>query len=133
MPGSIASLKTIRGQISTVQSISGSLKETFLHGLSAYELAVKEGFEGTLEEWLSSLVGYSVTVEVVTDTADEYVLDIHTKDEVIRTPNLKSTPVKGVDYFTNDDINEIKTNVYNDLGVHIKPITNSEIESIFSI
>ncbi len=42
------------------------------NGASAYEIAVKYGFEGTEEEWLESLKG--------------------------------ETPVKGVDYFTEEDI-----------------------------
>ena len=46
-------------------------------GLSAYEVAVKNGFEGTEEEWLESLEGE--------DGRDGY------------------TPVKGVDYFDGKD------------------------------
>lgn len=45
-------------------------------GLSAYEIAVKNGFKGTEEEWLDSLQG--------------------------------ETPVKGVDYWTEEDKAEIK-------------------------
>jgi hypothetical protein len=48
-------------------------------GLSAYEIAVKNGFEGTEQEWLDSL---------------------HGKDG--------DTPVKGVDYWTDEDKAEIK-------------------------
>jgi hypothetical protein len=48
-------------------------------GLSAYEIAVKNGFEGTEEEWLDSLKGED-----------------------------GKTPVKGVDYWTETDIAEIK-------------------------
>ncbi len=47
-------------------------------GLSAYEIAVKNGFEGTEEEWLESLNGQ----------------DGH-------------TPIKGVDYFTEEDIADL--------------------------
>ncbi len=32
------------------------------HGLSAYELAVEQGFKGTLEEWFESMRGYSIHV-----------------------------------------------------------------------
>jgi hypothetical protein len=45
-------------------------------GESAYEIAVRNGFEGTEEEWLESLKGY--------------------------------TPVRGVDYWTEEDMAEIK-------------------------
>lgn len=49
------------------------------NGKSAYELAVENGYKGTMQEWLNSLIG----------------------------PSGK-TPVKGVDYWTESDINEIK-------------------------
>ena len=51
-------------------------------GASAYEIAVKNGFEGTETEWLVSLQG-----------KDGY------------------TPKKGTDYWTDDDIDEIKSYV----------------------
>lgn len=51
------------------------------NGLSAYEIALKNGFEGTEQEWLDSLRGY--------------------------------TPIKGVDYWTEEDKNEIKMYVNN--------------------
>lgn len=51
-------------------------------GLSAYEIALKNGFVGTEEEWLLSLEG---------------------KDG--------DTPIKGTDYWTNEDKAEIKSYV----------------------
>ena len=54
-------------------------------GLDAYEIAVEEGFSGTRAEWLNSLHG--------TDGANGY------------------TPVKGTDYFTDEEINTLKTNI----------------------
>ena len=51
-------------------------------GLSAYELAVQEGYGGTLEEWLLSLRGDDGTPGA--DGDDGY------------------TPIKGVDYFDGD-------------------------------
>ncbi len=36
-------------------SLTGVLSNAVLRGQSAYELAVQNGFEGTLEEWLDSL------------------------------------------------------------------------------
>lgn len=56
-------------------------------GLSAYEIAVNNGFEGTEQEWLDSLNG-----------ADGY------------------TPVKGVDYFTAADKAEIVSAVLAELS-----------------
>lgn len=52
-----------------------------LNGESAYNIAVKNGFVGTEQEWLDSLKGDS--------------------------------PVKGIDYWTDSDIAEIKAYVDN--------------------
>ena len=40
-------------------TIDSDIKETVhtIHGLSAYQIAVENGFEGTEKEWLDSLVG----------------------------------------------------------------------------
>lgn len=59
-------------------------------GKSAYEVAVENGFKGTEEEWLASLVG----------------------------PQGESgkdgeTPIKGIDYFTEDEIEKIEQNAAN--------------------
>ena len=53
-------------------------------GKSAYEIAVENGFKGTEEEWVASLEG-----------EDGY------------------TPVKGIDYFTPDEIDAIVSQVIN--------------------
>ena len=66
-------------------------KPTGENGLSAYEIAVANGFEGTEAEWLASLVGPP-------------------------GPNGK-TPVKGEDYFTDEDI----------AGLNI-PVVDAEID-----
>ena len=57
-------------------------------GKSAYDLAVENGYKGTLVEWLASLVG-----ETGAAGADGY------------------TPVKGMDYFTDADKAEIVSEV----------------------
>lgn len=54
------------------------------YGKSAYELAVDHGFEGSEEEWLESLKGKDGV-----DGVDGY------------------TPVKGKDYFTQSDKDEV--------------------------
>ena len=38
-------------------SLTGRITETVLKGLSAYEVAVKNGYTGTEEEWLQTLNG----------------------------------------------------------------------------
>ena len=44
-------------QIKSVNNDSIHLASRTVKGESAYELALKNGFQGTLEEWLESLVG----------------------------------------------------------------------------
>lgn len=63
--GSADSSRILRGKLSGLKAI---------HGYSAYEVAVVNGFDGTVDEWLASLKGAS-----------------------------GDTPVKGVDYYTNDE------------------------------
>lgn len=60
-------------------------------GKSAYEIAVENGFVGTEQQWLISLTG--------------------PKGDTGATGPAGSTPVKGVDYFTTADINEIAAQV----------------------
>jgi hypothetical protein len=64
-------MKNSNGTWNKIKTFSGG------SGESAYEIAVRNGFEGTEEEWLESLKGY--------------------------------TPVRGVDYWTEEDMAEIKT------------------------
>ncbi len=57
---------SITGNVSGSKNLSGGVSQVLgLDGKSAYELAVEEGFEGTLEEWLASLHGkdYILTEE----------------------------------------------------------------------
>lgn len=55
----------------TITLTDGAIVETgALRGPSAYEDAVQQGFEGSLEDWLASLVGppgQSATITVYTD------------------------------------------------------------------
>ncbi len=75
--------EVINGNIQAEETIAGRVdKPEIVLGLSAYELALKHGFEGTEEEYLESL---------------------HGKDG--------HTPVKGVDYFTEIDKKEIADSV----------------------
>lgn len=41
-----------------------------LRGYSAYEIAVQNGFEGTEEEWLASLVGTGMPDSIILDGGD---------------------------------------------------------------
>ena len=57
------------------ENIKGSIKSLNIYHTDAYAIAVRNGFQGTVEEWLLSLKGHS--------------------------------PVKGVDYYTPDEINGV--------------------------
>ena len=45
-------------------SITGYITETLLKGLSAFEIAVKNGYTGTEEEWLLTLNGDGIGLTV---------------------------------------------------------------------
>lgn len=85
--------------IAGITTLTGQLMTNMVRGYSAYEIAVQNGFEGTVEEWLESLVGESVTVEVVENTEFSYVLSFTVGDETITTPNLRQ------------NLNEMKTQI----------------------
>lgn len=88
-----------------VQVISGK------DGLSAYEIAVKNGFEGSEQEWLDSLKGK----------------DGYTPIKGIDYFDGKdgNTPVKGIDYFTEADKAEMVSDVIERL-----PVYNGEVVSL---
>lgn len=53
--GKISSTDSLKGSVSGEQELGGSVN--YIRGKSAYEIAVAEGFEGSVEDWLASLVG----------------------------------------------------------------------------
>lgn len=58
MEGTVASEKKLVGTLSSGGSLTGGAVAVFgKDGKSAYEVAVKNGFEGSETEWLASLVG----------------------------------------------------------------------------
>ena len=61
LSGTLSTRNTLSGAVSS-PSIEGKITNPFLQGLSAYEIAVKHGFDGTEEEWLATL-----TVPLATD------------------------------------------------------------------
>lgn len=90
LTGNITSNGTLSGAIET-GDISGSLSYPLARGPSAYEVAVANGYEGTEEQWLESLNGY--------------------------------TPIRGVDYWTKEDIEQI----INELKEYIDQVLDSKI------
>lgn len=57
-----------------------------VHGLSAYELAVKNGFEGTEQEWLESLKGQGQTVDK-DELKHEIIAELDIESGVVETLN----------------------------------------------
>ena len=95
------------GNIKPILAIKG---ET---GASAYEVAQADGFEGTTSEWLKSLTGpegdsaYEVAQAAGFEgTREEWL------DSLIGPKGDKGdSPVRGVDYWTDTDKEEIKSYV----------------------
>ena len=89
-----------RPQIGAVQTIHGKDGKD---GKSAYEIAVKNGFEGTEAEWLKSLHG---------DKGDPFTYEDFTEEQLAALKGADGyTPVRGVDYWTEADKDEIVLDV----------------------
>ena len=87
-----------------------------LNGESAYNIAVKNGFVGTEAEWVDSLKGENGAI-FTPSVSSEGILS-WTNDKGLSNPepisikgNNGDSPVKGVDYWTEADIAEIKAYV----------------------
>ena len=92
-------------------------------GKSAYEIAVENGFEGTEQEWLESLVGQAAGFGTPTASAttlasgEQPTVNVSASGEdTAKVFNFQfgipagadgKTPVKGVDYYTEADKEEM--------------------------
>ena len=84
LTGNIGDKGSLSGSIHSSDNISGNIIYTILKGLSAYEIAIKNGYVGTEEEWLESLIGNGIdSVEL---TNDGYLTLIFTKGGSYTTP-----------------------------------------------
>ena len=83
-------------------------------GLSAYETAVKNGFEGTESEWLNTLKGDigASAYEVWLGQGNE-----GTEEEFLNNLN-GHTPIKGEDYWTHKDKAEVVSEVLSETSVN---------------
>ena len=82
--GTVNSKAQLSGNASNSKTISGNIMATVLKGLSAYEVAVKNGFVGTEEEWLQSLVGNGI--DSITMNPDGTLTIIYTNGDSYTTP-----------------------------------------------
>lgn len=100
------------------------------NGKSAYEIAVENGFDGSENEWLISLVGdpgEQGPQGIQGEKGDAGPQGIQGERGL---PGEKGqdgvdgyTPIKGVDYFTENDKNELVNQVLQSL-----PVYNGEVE-----
>lgn len=93
---------TFKSNFKAVQTIHGKDGKDGKDGLSAYEIALQHGFEGTEEEWLASLKGADGIVGKDGYTPQKGIDYFDGKDGIDG-----KTPVKGEDYFTEEDKEEI--------------------------
>lgn len=136
MPNVIGKLNidgTLRGIVSdSGASLTGKLANATLRGYSAYDVAVQNGFEGTEEEWLESLIGngiesvalnsdYSLTINFTDGTSVTTISIRGEKGEKGDKGDKGDTPIKGVDYWTSEDKNEILT--------ELTPIVQADVDA----
>lgn len=98
-----------------VQLSEGGVGSPGIDGKSAYELDVENGFQGDVQSWLDSLVGPTGANGATgpkgpTGPKGDPGNDGH-------------TPVRGVDYWTESDINEIKAYVDAKIAEALNPNT----------
>lgn len=84
LSGNVTNKRSLSGTLSSSVDLSGNIMYTILKGLSAYEVAVKNGFVGTEEEWLESLVGNGI--DTVSIDSDGYLTLVFTKGGSYTTP-----------------------------------------------
>lgn len=96
-------------------------------GKSAYQLAVESGFEGTQEEWLNSLKGPQGPAGKTGATGPQGPAGKTgaTGPQGAAGKN-GTTPVKGVDYWTASDIEEIHTYIDNKIAEGLTPASKGE-------
>lgn len=113
-------------------------------GKSAYEIAVENGFEGTEEEWLSSLQGedgYSPTIIENAENDDStYKLDITTKTGSFTTPNLYANENNfSLEDLKSQEFSELSTTsktiigAINELAEKLQSLTPDENESLLTV
>lgn len=74
--GRVCDNKQLHGKICDDKKIRSNLPNNLLKGLSAYEIAVRNGFVGTEAEWLVSLIGETGNGIESTTLNDDYTLTI---------------------------------------------------------
>lgn len=88
----LSSYSGITGTATARSQMSGNIMATVLKGLSAYDIAFQEGFSGTVEEWLESLVGNGIKAA---EMDDDGFLILHFTDETDYKTPISLKPKNG--------------------------------------
>ena len=136
--GSVSAGDAIRGSVSGTGSLRGTPVPLKVTHTDAYEIAVRNGFEGTEEEWLASLKGEKGPKGDTGATGPQGPKG-DTGATGPRGPQGDKgdkgdrgepgyTPKKGVDYWTEDELEDIPDRVSqlaNDVGYVTSAVTNA--------
>jgi hypothetical protein len=129
-----ASDSSIDFKTTAYTAVSESVKGN--DGLSAYQIAVKDGFTGTETEWLTSLKGkdgkdganglsaYDIAVKHgFSGTEVEWLESLKGKDGTNGKDGKDGangkdgkTPVKGVDYLTDQEVDDLEDKIISDMN-----------------
>lgn len=71
--GSVSAGNVLNGSVSTGRTLGGKMNKLTVIYEDAYQIAVKHGFEGTVEEWLESLKGENATEEQIAKAVSDYM------------------------------------------------------------
>lgn len=110
------------------------IRADFKKGKSAYEIACELGFEGTEEEWIETLKGY--TPQKGVDYFDGYTpqknvdyFDGYTPQKGVDYTD-GYTPQREVDYWTEEDVNKMKSETQNYVDYLISELVDSAPETL---
>ena len=127
--GSIHPKSSLKGSITTSSDLSGNIMYTMLKGLSAYEVAVMmDGYDGTVEEWLESLIGNGIESAVMNN---DYTLTLNFTDGT----NFTTSSLRGTDGYSpyiggNGDwfVWDEERHTYIDTGINVNSSNDYEIQ-----
>lgn len=123
-------IKRIAVDLTDKRSITATLSSSVIKGFSAYDIAVSQGFKGTVEEWIESLKGEKVQLRENGDAIEWKYENDSTWMELIKLNTLNDyellmnkPSVDGNTLIGNLDLTEIYVRNENVL-------TNFEIEEL---
>lgn len=61
--GTISANEALGGNLQEQKSVNGFLTNAIIHGLSAYQIALKQGFQGSEQDWINSIKGDQVVLK----------------------------------------------------------------------